>query len=1035
MEIFSKIEEQILNFWQKNKIFEKTLAKESPKGNFVFYDGPPFATGTPHYGHVVASLMKDVIPRFWTMKGYHVERKWGWDCHGLPIENLIEKELNLKSKKDIEEFGIDKFNMACETSVLRYANVWKKFIPRIGRWVDMERDYRTMDLNYMESIWWIFKTLWEKGLIYEDYKAMHICPRCETTLSNFEVTQGYTDLKDLAVVVKFKLKAGQKINKFVIDENTYVLAWTTTPWTLPGNVALAVKPEEDYAIIKIKESESNYVKSGESLIIMNGEPSRRTFGLRVPFEGSGFSGPFSLDVPDGKKVIGYEEKIKGKNLVGLEYEPLFDFYKDTDLKNKENGWKIYPAEFVSIEEGTGVVHIAPAFGEDDMNLGKQFNLPFIQHVDFSGKFKKEITLWAGEPVKPKGDHLVTDRKIVEWLLNQGKLFSKEEITHSYPLCWRCDTPLLNYAASSWFVRVTALKDKIIKNNEKINWIPHHIKHGRFGKWLLGARDWAISRSRYWGDPLPVWKCEGEGKRQKVKGKSDCNNIKVVGSIRELEELSSRKINNLHKHVVDKIVFKCEKCGGEMHRIPEVLDCWFESGSMPYAQLHYPFENKELIDCGKDSSTSSSLYSDSPWDDKPAACHFPAQFIAEGVDQTRGWFYTLMILSTALFDKPAFLNCIVNGIVLAENGEKMSKRLKNYPEPDLIIDKYGADSLRYYLLTSPVMKAEDICFSEKGVNEVYKKFITILLNILSFYKMYEDKTLPAKVDSDNILDRWIIAKLQNLLIEVTKEMNNYDLVLASRPIQDFITDFSTWYLRRSRERFKGRDEDDKKQAFQILKYVLKELAKIIAPFTPFLAEKIYQDVDGPKESVHLENWPEVQEKLIDKTLLEKMEIVRKIVEAGLAARATAGIKVRQPLQKLKIKNLKLKIEEFEDLIKDELNIKEIKLVKDIKEEKGWQIVESEIGKIALKVEITPKLRQEGLFRELVRQINALRKEMGLTIKDRVVINYESKDKELKEVIKKFNHDLARSVLADKIKEEKGEKELKIDNKAVRVKIVK
>lgn len=934
---FTQREEEILKFWQDNKIFEKSLEKKSPKGDYVFYDGPPFATGTPHYGHVVASLMKDAVPRYWTMKGYHVERKWGWDCHGLPVENLIEQELKLKSKKDIETMGVEKFNQACESSVLRYADVWKNFIPRMGRWVDMENDYRTMDLNYMESIWWVFKSLWDKGLVYEGHKAMHICPRCETTLSNFEVTQGYVDLEDISVTAKFKL----------LDEpNTYILAWTTTPWTLPGNVALAVGENIDYVKIKLRN---------ENLIL-----------AKALLENN---------VKEGYELI---DEFKGEKLLGKKYEPLFDYYKDVDIKNKENGWKVYPANFVSTEDGTGVVHIAPAYGEEDMELGKEFNLPFIQNVDQAGRYTKEVKDWAGEWVKPKGDykkgeHLIVDEKVVKWLEENKKLFSQAKYTHSYPLCWRCDTPLLNYATSSWFVRVEKIKDNMLKNNGQIHWVPENIKLGRFGKWLENARDWSISRNRYWGSPLPVWKCK-------------CKEIKVIGSIEELEKLSGQKITNLHKHVVDKITFKCEKCNGEMKRIEEVLDCWFESGSMPYAQMHYPFENKKKFED-----------------------NFPAQFIAEGVDQTRGWFYTLIVLSSALFGKPAFLNCIVNGTVLAENGQKMSKRLKNYPEPDVLIDKFGADSMRYYLITSPVMRAEDLCFSEKGVDEVLKKLVMILMNVVSFYKMYADEKIQPSADSKNVLDKWILAKLQLLLKEVTEAMDAYDLVRASRPIQDFITELSTWYVRRSRDRFKGEDEKDKKQALQTLHYVLLELAKIIAPFTPFLAEMVYREVNhevearlpaerraSVPESVHLESWPLVDEKSINEKILNQMDLARKIVEAGLAARAQAGIKIRQPLISYSTSLTKKLDNEFIEMVQDELNIKSLLFGEDL-----------------LNTEINEDLKLEGIARELVRNINQERKNQGFTIKDKASVLISSDNKDILATIEKYKDQIQKDTISEKI----------------------
>jgi isoleucyl-tRNA synthetase len=917
---FAEEEKKILDFWAQDKTFAKSLAKDSPKGEYVFYDGPPFATGLPHYGHMVASIMKDVVPRYQTMLGFHVDRKWGWDCHGLPVENIVEKDLKLKNKVDIEKLGVDKFNDACRSSVLKYADEWYKFIPRIGRWVDMDNDYKTMDTPYMESIWWVFQQLYKKNLIYEGYKSMHICPRCETTLSNFEVTQNYKDIKDLSVVAKFEL----------VDElGTYLLAWTTTPWTLPGNVALALS--EDVTYIKVKFDNKHYILAKDSHEQM--------------MEGKEF------------EIVG---DVAVKDLIGKQYKPLFDYYLNSDLENKENFYKIYSADFVNAEDGAGIVHIAPAFGEDDLNLGQANDLPFVQHVDESGKFKDEVVDWAGEFVKDKDDHQATDIKIIKYLAGKGLLFSKKKYEHSYPHCWRCDTPLLNYATSSWFVKVTEIKDKMLKNNSKINWQPEHVKEGRFGKWLENAHDWAISRQRYWGAGLPIWKNE--------QGEVIC-----IGSIEELEKLSKAKITDLHRPFIDDITWTDDR--GTWKRIPDVLDCWFESGSMPYAQEHYPFENKKKFEK-----------------------NFPAQFIAEGQDQTRGWFYTLMVLSAALFDKPAFSNVIVNGIVLAEDGAKMSKRLKNYPDPMDLIDKYGADSLRYYLLTSPVMKATDLRFIEKDVAELYRNLIMTTTNIVSFYKMYVDS---ANVDDkETVLDEWLNIRGQQLVKTITDNMETYKLVEASRPILEYVNDFSTWYVRRSRDRFKS----GSKVAVQTTKQALELLATAISPFTPFLAEWIWQEL-GYKDSVHLQNWPQVK-KLSSKqdTSLVKMIEVRKVVEKAHAARDEAGIKVRQPLAKLSIKTDVDK--EYFDLIKDEVNVKEIAIDKSV------------VTDVILDTKLTPELEQEGLLRDMVRQINFLRKKSGLTIHDRVNVLWQSDDAMIQKAFGKYLNELKQQVLADDITEGKG-----------------
>ena len=934
---FIQKEKEVLEFWEKNKIFEKSIEQRPKTKSYVFYDGPPFATGLPHYGHILASLIKDVVPRYWTMKGFRVERRWGWDCHGLPVENLIEQELGLKNKKDIEKIGIEKFNQACRACVLRYVDEWKKVIPRIGRWVDMDNPYKTMDFNYMESIWWVFKQLWDKGLIYRDYKSMHICPRCGTTLSNFEVTQGYKDVEDLSVTIKFKL---------IDKENTFVLAWTTTPWTLPGNVALAVCKDIKYVKIQIKNE--FYLLAKDRLNV----------------------------IKDEYKII---EEIKGKDLVGLEYEPLFDYFsKEDDLEDKENGWKIYDADFVSIEEGTGIVHIAPAFGEDDLKLGQLKKLPFVQHVDESGCFIDEVTEWAGKEVKPKNNISKIDSEIIIWLEQKNRLFSKEKIIHSYPFCWRCDTPLLNYATSSWFVKVTAIKDKIIKNNEKVNWVPEHIKYGRFGKWLEDAKDWSISRSRYWGTPLPIWECsviESDDRKP-------CGNIKAIGSVEELEKLSNKKIEDIHKPHIDDIAFRCEKCGGLMRRIPQVLDCWFESGSMPYAQVHYPFENKELFEK-----------------------NFPAQFVAEGIDQTRGWFYTLMVLSTALFNKPAFLNNIVNGIILAEDGQKMSKRLKNYPEPMQIIDKYGADAMRFYLLTSAAIKADDLRFSEDGVNEVLKKVLIVFWNVHTFYKLYAEEEVEdldiKSINNISILDKWILSKLNSLNEDISRGMDGYDLLKAIRPIEKFVSDLSTWYLRRSRNRFK--DSEYKKVASQVLKYVLFNLSKIVAPFIPFFSEQIYQSLKNEKdsESVHLCDYPKIEKELIDKIMEENMEKVRVIASLALAERARLGIKVRQPLNELRIKNYELMgKEELLGLIKNEVNVKRI--VFDDK-------LENEVD---IDSEITSELREEGIIRDFFRQIQIIRQKSELFPSDKIIICLEGKNSIMK-LLKKNGEQIKERLRIEKI----------------------
>ena len=986
----SQNEEEILKYWEDHKIFEKSVSERPENKPYVFYDGPPFATGLPHYGHIVASLMKDVVPRYWTMQGKRVERKWGWDCHGLPVENIIEKELNLSSKKDIENFGVAKFNEACRATVLKYAGEWKKTIRRMGRWVDMENDYKTMDISFMESVWWVINSLWKKGLVYKDYKTMHICPHCVTPLANFEVTQGYKDIKDISVTVKFKLKNPEEAK---LPDNTYILAWTTTPWTLPGNVLLAVNKEIEYVIVSIEGVEENFVVAKERLNVVMKD-----------------------------KKTGVQSTIQGSELVGLEYEPLFPYFSETP-----NAFRVVSADFVSVTDGTGVVHIAPAFGEDDYVVGKREGVPLVQHVTMEGLFTADVKDFVGMEVKPKDDHTKADVEIIKWLAANKKLFSKEKFEHSYPHCWRCDTPLLNYATTSWFVKVADLKEKLLKNNEKINWIPEHIKEGRFGKWLEGARDWAISRNRFWGTPLPIWESED--------GDSIC-----VQSVKELEELTGEKVLDLHKHKIDHL--EIMKNGKVYKRIPEVLDCWFESGSMPYGQMHYPFENKQKFESS-----------------------FPAEFIAEGQDQTRGWFYTLHILATALTlgpdpaipvkkSEPAFKNCIVNGIVLAEDGKKMSKRLKNYPEPEIVLEKYGADALRYYFVTSPVMEAETLNFSEAGVREMYNKVVNTLWNVVTFYEMYGVKNVILREQGATegsatkkgrffaplrmtVLDKWILAKLQILIKDVTTGMEAYKLAEASRPILDFITELSQWYVRRSRDRFKGENYEDAKVATAVLREVLLTLSKVMAPFTPFIAEKIYLGItqDKEMESVHLEDWPSFAkatagEALEDERILKQMAIARKVVEMGLSLRAENSLKVRQPLALLTVEHGDLD-DQLLEIIADELNVKKVILG----EVNGGAIKEEGELRVALDLNITPELKKEGLVREITRAINQMRKEQKLTVNDLVKIEYFTTDDLLKSVFQDFTEEIKKSVLAKELTEVDDGLETEIDGKKVKINIIK
>ncbi len=930
------LENGILDFWDEKKIFEETLKKSADKPIYSFYDGPPFATGTPHYGHIVASTMKDAVPRYWTMKGYRVPRVWGWDCHGLPIENIAEKELGITEKKQIEEIGVRKFNEVCASKVSGYVSEWRKVIRRLGRWADMDHAYKTMDLSYMESVWWVFKSLWDNGLIYESYRAMHICPRCETTLSQSEVAEGYKDVKDLSAIAKFEL---------VDEPGTYILAWTTTPWTLIGNVALAVGADIDYVKIETEgingEKSQKYILAEERLSDVLKEQKYKTL-----------------------------EKFKGTKLEGKKYQPLFSFYAfDQGLKNQKNGWQVRTADFVTVADGTGVVHIAPAFGEDDMNLGIKDNLPFVQHVGMNGVIKPEAGEFAGLHVKPIDDVQSTDVKIIQYLAHNNLLFAKEKFEHSYPHCWRCDTPLLNYATTSWFVAVEKVKAEALKEAKKINWSPKYIKEGRFGKWLEGARDWSISRQRYWASVIPIWRCDS------------CEETLVIGSVADLEKLSGETIVNLHKDHVDRITFKCTHCDGTMTRIPDVLDTWFDSGSMPYAQSHYPFENKE--------ATEKT---------------FPAEFIAEGVDQTRCWFYYLHILSTSIKHDVAYKNVIVNGIVLAEDGKKMSKRLNNYPDPMLMFDKYGADVLRQYLLSSPVMQAENINFSEKELAELQRGMFRMLWNSYSFFALYSniDKWQPATNPSTgeaglNVLDRWILSELNILVEEVNKYMESYELTKAARLFAPFIDNLSNWYIRRSRKRFwKSENDTDKNSAYTTLHEVLVTLAKLMAPFTPFVSEEIYKNLTG-ETSVHLAEYPRANKEKIDLDLSNEMIQTRKVVELGLSARATAKIKVRQPLQSVTYHGLRLN-SELEEIVADEVNTKQVKYAKD------------NTSSVEIDTNITEELRLEGFAREIIRGIQSLRKELDFQIDDRITLEYKTDSAILAKTFDKFGQLIAHETLA-------------------------
>lgn len=952
----NKQEQDVLDFWKKDGTFEKSVNERSTDNPYVFYDGPPFATGLPHYGHLVASVMKDAVPRYHTMRGKRVERVWGWDCHGLPIENIVEKELGTKSKQEIEDMGVDVFNELCRSKVDGYVEEWKKTIHRFGRWVDMDNAYSTMDLSYMESVWWVFKQLWEKDLIYKGYKPMHICPRCETTLSQQEVSEGYKDVKDMSVTAQFRVTSGAFKNTYT-DGELYILAWTTTPWTLPGNVLLAVGGSLEYSVLRL---EGSYFIVAKDLLMAN-------------FEGKAF------------EVV---DTCVGADLIGYTYEALFPYFADS-----ENSFRVIAADFVTTDSGTGIVHLAPAFGTDDYEVFKLEQVPFIQHIGMDGRFINAVTDFAGMHVKPAEDHMATDIEIVKWLAHHGKLFSKEKYEHSYPHCWRCDTPLLNYATSSWFVKVTDLKSRTLEHATAVQWSPEHIKEGRFGQWLEGARDWSISRQRFWATPIPLWESED-------------GDVICIGSAAELEELSAETVTDLHKHKIDHLTIK--KDGKVYRRNPDVLDTWFDSGSMPYAQMHYPFEHKEMFEGG-----------------------FPAEFIAEGQDQTRAWFYYLHVLGTAIMDSHAFKHVIVNGIVLAEDGKKMSKKLKNYPDPNTMLEQYGADAMRYYLLSSPVVAAENLAFSEKGLREVFSKVVNTLWNVYEFYGMFSHEAQDTYDGaSTNVLDKWILARLFELHRDVTAGMESYKLHEASRPIMDFILDLSQWYVRRSRDRFKGDDEVDKQAGLVTLRYVLAELSKLMAPFTPFIAEQIWQGVTGNQSSVHLELWSNTAGKE-NTEVLTSMQLARDIVELGMSARKESGLKVRQPLATVAIARVTLSDAYF-GLIADELNIHTVQVVDDIATLAGaWVVREESHMHVAICTDLTDELVTEAILRELVRAINQIRKEKGYTREHRITVAYATESDLIQSVFATYHDELVNSVLADEIFVGEGDTQVDLNGEIVKL----
>ena len=1004
---FVEREKETLKFWKNNRVFEKTNEKIEGKPVFSFYDGPPTANGKPHIGHILTRVMKDIIPRYKIMKGYSVLRKAGWDTHGLPVELEVEKSLGIDGKQEIEAYGIEPFIKKCKESVWKYKGEWERMSDRVGYWVDMDHPYITYDNNYIESVWWSLKEIDKKGLLYRGFKIVPYCPRCGTALSSHEVAQGYKNVKEKSAYVKFALKS---------QRNTYFLAWTTTPWTLPSNVALCMNADENYA--RIKSGEEYYILA-DALI-------------SAVFEEGTYE---KIDVKKGKE---YE-------FVG--YEPLFDFYT-----GKDKAFYITCDGYVTLTDGTGIVHIAPAFGEDDAKVGRKYSLPLLQMVDEHGRFPQDTGYLSGLFCKD------ADKFILKDLKERNLLFKEQLYEHSYPFCWRCDTPLLYYARKSWFIKTTAFKDLIIRSNDSVNWMPETIRKGRMGNFLENLIDWGVSRERYWGTPLPVWVCEKCGKKH------------VIGSRKELHELSGCDEDiELHRPYIDKVTFPCE-CGGVMRRVPEVIDCWYDSGSMPFAQFHYPFENRDLFEK-----------------------NFPADFISEAIDQTRGWFYVLLAISSVLFEKAPFKSCIVLGHVNDKDGIKMSKHKGNVVDPWSVLDKQGADAVRWYFYTSsaPWLPSR---FAPEIVSEVQRKFLGTLWNTYAFFVLYAeiDKYDPSLYDIANVklsvMDRWILSELNTLIDFVDKGLDKYNITDTSRAIEKFTDNLSNWYVRRCRERFWGSDmSEDKIAAYTTLYTALTTLAKLAAPFVPFITEQIYGNLVLPfyknvPVSVHLTSFPVCDKAFIDTQLGETMDRVINIVSLGRTARNACAIKNRQPLSELFIRADKFDSlpEEYLDILKEELNVKKIAFISDssgfasyeikpqlrtlgpkygpligkireylaqcdsttlvnavrkgeavtvsidntlvaFKEEdllisdknkEGYQTVSEKGITVILNTELSQELIQEGLMRELVSKIQTMRKESGFNVTDHIVVTYSCGEK-LAEVIEKYKSEIMQDTLADSI----------------------
>lgn len=1002
-ESFDDREKKILKLWEDEKLFEKSVSQREGRPLFAFYDGPPFATGLPHYGHILAGTIKDVVLRYKTMKGFHVPRRFGWDCHGLPVENEIEKTFNLSGASSIEAFGIPRFNEECRSIVLRYTEEWKAIVNRMGRWVDFNNTYRTMDKSFMESVWWVFKQLYEKGLVYEGLKVMPFSAKLGTPLSNFEASENYKDVDDPSLTVAF-----QSLD----DPNLFYLAWTTTPWTLVSNLALMVSPLIEYAEILDHATRRHYILASARLPALYKDSSEYTVVRTFP----------------------------GLELEGKKYIPLFDYFID---HGKQGAFRIILEDSVSVEEGTGIVQTAPAFGEVDFYACQRAGIDPVCPVDNNGRFTEEIPEYHTLFVKD------ADKEIMRRLKQEGKVFHQGTCHHRYPFCPRSDTPLIYKTVRTWFVAVEKIKDVLLAVNSQVHWTPGHVQYGRFGKWLEGARDWAISRNRYWGTPIPLWRAEdGE--------------LAVIGSIEELEQLTGASLADLHRHFIDQLTFK--KNGKIFRRIPEVFDCWFESGSMPYAQNHYPFEQRELFEA-----------------------NFPADFIAEGLDQTRGWFYTLTVLSAALFQQPAFKNVIVNGLVLAENGMKMSKRLKNYPDPVEVIHHYGADAIRLYLLHSPAVKGDDLSFSKAGVELVLRQILLPLWNAYTFFvtyaRIYDWKPKPVPAQLDNVIDQWIVSLVNKLVHSVEVGMDEYDLALAVEPFVGFIDQLTNWYIRRSRRRFWEEEASpDRDQAFATLYYVLLDLVKIAAPYIPFISDAIYQNLRTPEmpKSVHLCDFPVYQKERRREKLEAEMEAVQVTVSLGHALRKEHKLKVRQPLPAAHLASSDEQIlsflEDQKHLIEEELNVKQVTFSNNEKEfvslkaKPNFRVLGKKVGKkmpaaqaaiellsqqqllellngerviihldgepvpltpedvqveravhegliaanqglitIALDTKLNEPLLLEGLAREIVNKVNTMRRDGGLAVTDRIILQIQGTERVIAS-FKLFDANIRQEVLA-------------------------